>query len=185
MRISAAPLTAKRHAVFLAACLLLCLFAGAISGCGYRFAGSAENRIRPDDTVWVSFIKNETASTIAQTALRRAVLDELHAMRGVVPTGTKEEADIQISGMLTGYTALAVSYSSIDQVKEYRIRISVLFEAKRKGADKPFWKGTVQATQDYPIFTDLALQSYASDAALVAASKKLAEKLVIAIESAY
>jgi len=180
----------REHTVFshlsvimvLATVLMSMLLAG---GCGYRFAGASENRLSSRDTVWVDFIRNSTVSTIAQTAMRRAVLDEIHAMRGMMPAGSPEEGDLHISGVLTAYSTNAASYSSIDNVREYRIDVAVQFEARRKGEKKPFWKGTVQAYQDYPVFSDLAFQSNAADAALVAASRKIAGKLVTALESNY
>lgn len=163
--------------------LLCCLLF--VAGCGYRFAGTAENRVPTDQSLWVAFIANETVSPSAQTVIRRALLEESHAMRGLYPADKEAAADLRVRGTLTSYTLKAVSYSAIDRVKEYRLLITVDLELRRKGGTAPVWKGTVQASQDFPASTDLALQRNAEESALRAASRTLARKFLISVEQAY
>lgn len=165
------------------ALLLCCLLF--VAGCGYRFAGTAENRIATDQSIWVAFIVNETISPTAQTVIRRALYEESHAMRGLYPADREAAADLGVRGKLTSYTLKAVSYSAIDQVTEYRLLISVDLELHRKGATAPVWKGTILASQDFPASTDLALQHNAEEAALQAASRTLARKFLVSVEQAY
>ncbi len=165
--------------LFLLCCLLF------IAGCGYRFAGTAENRITTDQSLWVAFIANETISPTAQTVIRRALYEESHAMRGLNPANKEAEADLRVRGKLTSYTLKVVSYSAIDQAKEYRLLISVDLELLRKGGAVPVWKGTVLAAQDFPASTDLALQHNAEESALQAASRTLARKFLVSVEQAY
>jgi len=169
----------RRFPFLLLCCLLF------ISGCGYRFAGTAENRIATGQSLWVAFIANETISPTAQTVIRRALYEESHAMRGLYPANNDVEADLRIRGKLTSYTLKVVSYSAIDQAKEYRLLISVDLELLRKGGAVPVWKGTVQAAQDFPASTDLALQHNAEESALRAASRTLAGKFLVSVEQAY
>jgi outer membrane lipopolysaccharide assembly protein LptE/RlpB len=163
--------------------LLCCLLF--IAGCGYRFAETAENRIATGQSLWVAFIANETISPTAQTVIRRALYEESHAMRGLYPANNDVEADLRVRGKLTSYTLKVVSYSAIDQAKEYRLLISVDLELLRKGGAVPVWKGTVQAAQDFPASTDLALQHNAEESALQAASRTLARKFLVSVEQAY
>jgi len=37
-----------------------------LSGCGYRLAGSAENRLESGQSLWVPFIANESVSPTAR-----------------------------------------------------------------------------------------------------------------------
>jgi outer membrane lipopolysaccharide assembly protein LptE/RlpB len=90
-----------------------------------------------------------------------------------------------MNGRLRSYSAGAVSYSALDLAREYRLTIEVELELSRKGETIPFWKGTIQSYQDYPANTDLALQRSAEEAALAAASRILAQKLLMAVEQAY
>lgn len=167
---------------------LICaaLFISLLSGCGYHLMGSTGNRLAPGQALWVSFIRNETISPSAQTVLRRALLEECHAMRGLAPAGNEGDADLQINGSLRSYTLRAISYSAIDQVREYRLDIEVELELRRKGGVAPLWKGTLQSSQDFPAnITQLALQHSAEEAALASASRILAQKFLTAVEQSY
>jgi outer membrane lipopolysaccharide assembly protein LptE/RlpB len=155
------------------------------AGCGYKFAGSSGNRLDSNHLLWVSFIANDTISPSAQTVLRRALLEEAHALRGIAPAGSATVADLLISGALRSYVLTVVSYSAADRAREYRLTIDVELELRRAGVGVPLWKGKLQAFQDYPANDDLALQRNAEEAALAAASKKLAQKLLTAAEQSY
>ena len=156
-----------------------------MSACGYHFAGSAANRLAPGQSLWVSFIGIEIDSPSAQTVLRRALLEECHALRGLYPADTATTADLRVKGGLRSYAARAMSYTALDQVREYRLTVEVELELFRKGETTPIWKGTIQGYQDYPANTDLALQRSAEEAALAAASHILAQKFLMAVEQAY
>jgi outer membrane lipopolysaccharide assembly protein LptE/RlpB len=162
--------------------MLVLLF---ISGCGYRFAGTAPDRLISGQSLWVSFIGVEIDSPSAQTVIRRAILEECHALRGLYPAGDSAVADLRVSGNLRSYAARAVSYTSLDQVREYRLTLDVDLEFFRKGQTVPFWKGTVQGHQDYPANKDLALQRSAEETALASASHNLARKFLMSVEQAY
>lgn len=166
----------------LLAVLLVPLF---IAACGYHFAGSTANRLTAGQSLWVSFIKNEIDSPPAQTVLRRSLLEECHALRGLYPADTEANADLRLNGSLRSYAVRAVSYSAQDQVKHYRLTVEVELELFRKTETKPFWKETLQSFQEYPANSNLALQRSSEEAALVAASHILARKFLMAVEQAY
>src|SRR6185369_5358917 len=65
-----------------------------MSACGYHFAGSASNRLAAGQSLWVSFIGIEIDSPSAQTVLRRALLEECHALRGLYPADSAATADL-------------------------------------------------------------------------------------------
>lgn len=165
--------------VIVAAVLLLS------AGCGYHLAGSAGNRIAAGQSLWVNFIRVEIDSPAAQTVLRRTILDECHAFRGLVPSNSEASADLRVKGNLRSYGARAVSYTALDQVREYRLTVEVDLELLRKGETTPIWKGTLQGYQDYPVSTDLALQRSSEDAALAAAARVIAQRFIIAVEQSY
>jgi outer membrane lipopolysaccharide assembly protein LptE/RlpB len=156
-----------------------------LSACGYHFAGSTANRLAAGQSLWVSFIEIEIDSPSAQTVLRRALLEECHALRGLYPADSSATADLRMKGRLQSYAVRAMSYSALDQVKEYRLTVEVEIELFRKGETTPLWKGTIQSYQDYPANKDLALQRSSEEAALAAASHILAQKFLMAVEQAY
>ena len=172
----------KRRFFRLVTVLVVLLF---LSACGYHFAGSAANRLAAGQSLWVSFITIEIDSPSAQTVLRRALLEECHALRGLYPADRAANADLRMKGSLRSYTARAMSYTALDQVREYRLTVEVELELFRKGETTPLWKGTLQSYQDFPANKDLALQRSAEEAALAAASHILAQKFLMAVEQAY
>lgn len=172
----------KTGVLRLASLLVVLLF---LSACGYHFAGSSSNRLAPGQSLWVSFIGIEIDSPSAQTVLRRALLEECHALRGLYPADSAAAADLRMKGTLRAYATREMSYTPLDQVREYRLTLEVDLELFRKGETTPFWKGTVQNYQDYPANTDLALQRSAEEAALSAAAHGLARKFLISVEQGY
>jgi outer membrane lipopolysaccharide assembly protein LptE/RlpB len=172
----------KKHFYRLVSVLVVLLF---MSACGYHFAGSAANRLAAGQSLWVSFIGIEIDSPSAQTVLRRSLLEECHALRGLYPADSAATADLRMKGGLRSYASSAMSYSTLDQVKEYRLTVEVDLELYRKGSTTPLWKGTIQGHQDYPANADLALQRSAEEAALAAVSHILAQKFLMAVEQAY
>lgn len=163
------------------ACVLLLL----LSACGYQFAGSGPNVISSGQALWVSFIGIEIDSPSAQTVIRRSLLEEGHALRGLPPAADSSTADLRVSGQLRSYSTRAISYSSVDLVRDYALTIEVELSVFRKGETTPFWKGTLQGRQNFPANTDLALQRSSEEAALVAASRSISQKLFSAVEQSY
>ena len=156
-----------------------------LAGCGYHPAATSGNRLDANHRIWVAFIRNETTSSSAQTVLRRALLDEAQAMRGIAPAGSAEAADLQVSGSLRSYTMRAISYTAADRAREYRLIIDVELELISPADKTLAWKGVLQTYQDFPANDDLALQHSAEEAAFQAASRKLAQKFFTTLEQSY
>jgi len=153
----------------------------ALTACGYRFTGTGGTRLMAGQTMWVSFVDSPSA----QIPIRRALLEESHALRGISTAGSAAEADLRVVGNVKGYSIKAMSYNPLDEVKEYRLSIDVEFELTRRGETVPLWKGTLKSFQDYPANDNLALQRNAEQAALSAASHILAQKFLTAVEQSY
>lgn len=170
--------------LFMAPVALVIMLA-TLAGCGYRPAATAGNRLDSNHRLWVAFIANESISSTAQTVLRRALLNEAHGMRGIAPAASLDAADLRVSGALRSYTRNEISYNAIDHVKEYRLTIEVELELRSTTDKNLAWKGTLLASQDYPANDDLTLQRSAEEAALEAASRKLAQKFLTRLEQSY
>lgn len=165
--------------------LVLAIIVLTLAGCGYQLTNATHQRQSIGQTVWVPFIANESVSPTAQTVVRRALYDEYHALRGLLPAESEAAADLRITGRLVSYSSKAVSYSALDRAKGFSLLLDVELAAYRKGAAVPLWKGTLQASQDYPANSDLALQRNAEERALEAAARKIAQKLISATEQSY
>ncbi|HEX9078004.1 MAG TPA: hypothetical protein VF795_00370, partial [Desulfuromonadaceae bacterium] len=114
-----------RFAVRLA---LVAVIPSLLAGCGYHLAGSSDNRLASGQSLWVAFITNTTVSPTAQTVIRRALLEEGHALRGLYPAASLADADLSVSGGLRSYTTRAISFSAVDFAREYRLTIEVELE---------------------------------------------------------
>lgn len=172
----------------LAYCLTVLLLATALVGCGYRFTADSGTRLPAGQTVWVAYFQNNTVYPAASVAVKRALFDQFSAMRGIMPAATPAEGDLMVEGTLTGYGAGNVSYTATDIAKEYRLTLSAEITVRRKGDDKsakPLWKGPVSAWQDYPVAATIELQRSNEDAALLAASRKLAQQVIWNLEQSY
>lgn len=159
-----------------------------LSGCGYRFTVDSGTRLPAGQQVWVSFFKNSTVYPNASVVLKRSLIDQFAALRGITAAAAPEQGDLLVEGTLTGYGASAVSYSAVDTVKEYRLTVTAEVTVRRKGEGKeakPFWKGVVSGWHDYPVSTSIELQRNSEEAALAAASRKLAQQVIWNLEQVY
>jgi len=156
-----------------------------LSGCGYHLTNSGSERFSAGQQIWVPFIGNESVSPSAQTVLRRALYDECHALRGLVPSESEGAASLIVKGKLLSFGSGAVAYSAADQVRSLRLNISVELELSRKGETVPLWKGVLSASKDYQADSDLALQRNAEESALDAAGRIMAQKFISASERSY
>jgi len=172
--------TMIRNRILLSA-LVICT----LSGCGYHLTNSPAGRKHTFQNVWIPFFGNESISPTAQTALRRAFYDEIHALRGLNPAESQETAGLSMKAKIVSYSTAAVSYNAKDEVREYKLSLTVELEACKKGELLPIWKGQLQGSRQYPANLDIALQRNAEDQALDAAARILAQKFITAIEESY
>ncbi|MGE0919159.1 LPS assembly lipoprotein LptE [Trichlorobacter lovleyi] len=168
--------------------MMLLLLVLSAAGCGYRFTADSGTRLPAGQTVWVPFFKNATVYANGSVALKRAIFDQFAEQRGILPAASAEQADLILEGTLTGYGAGVVSYSAADKAREYRLTITADIAVRQRGAAKdsaPLWRGTLSAWQDYPVAATIELQRSNEDAALTAASRKLAQQLIWSLEQQY
>lgn len=159
-----------------------------VAGCGYRFTADSGTKLVAGQSVWVPFFKNATVYPNGSVTLKRAIFDQFAEQRNILPAEAAENADLILEGTLTGYGAGVVSYSAADAAKEYRLTITADITVRKRNAakdSKPVWKGTLSAWQDYPVAATVELQRSSEDAALTAASRKLAQQLIWQMEQNY
>lgn len=164
---------------------MLGLLLSSISGCGYHLTNSQSGRLGTSQNIWVPFFSNESISPTAQTVLRRAFYEELHALRGLNPSGSEGSADLAMKARIVSYSSKAVSYNALDQAREFSLTLEVELEIAKKGEGAPLWKGKIQGSKQYPANSDLALQRNAEEQALDAAARIIAHKFISALEETY
>lgn len=166
--------------------LIFALLLGTVTGCGYHLTNSqSSGRLAASQKIWIPFFSNESISPTAQTVLRRAFYEEFHALRGLNPAGSLESADLAMKARIVSYSSKAVSYSALDQAREFSLSLNVELEITEKGRTLPLWKGQIQGSKQYPASTNLALQLNAEEQALDAAARIIAIKFISALEESY
>jgi len=165
--------------------LFVALLLMSASGCGYHLTNSPVQQSAEQRKIWIPFFGNESISPTAQTVLRRAFYEEFHALRGVVPATTEAGADLVMKGRVVSYSSRAVSYTSLDQAREFSLDLNVELEITSKEQKLPLWKGQLKGTKQYPANTNLALQHNAEEQALDAAARIIAHKFISALEDSY
>lgn len=165
--------------------LLIVLMLNALAGCGYHLTNSKTVHKQSFQNIWIPFFSNESISPTAQTVLRRAFYDEFHALRGINPAVSEDKADISMKAKIISYSSTAVSYSAIDQAREFRLSLNVELEVIKKGQALPLWKGQIQGTKQYPANTNLALQRNSEEQALDAVARTIAHKFITALDESY
>lgn len=164
---------------------MLGLLLNAVAGCGYHLTNSQSGRLGAAQNIWIPFFSNESISPSAQTVLRRAFYEEFHALRGLNPAVSEGSADLAMKARIVSYSSKAVSYSALDQAREFSLSLNVELEINKKGQTLPLWKGQIQAAKQYPANRDLALQRNAEEQALDAAARIIAHKFISALEESY
>ncbi|HIJ81262.1 MAG TPA: hypothetical protein HPP76_06110 [Desulfuromonadales bacterium] len=166
--------------------ILFCVCAiWSLTGCAYRLSGSSQQNMTAGRTLWVPFIGNESISPTAQTVLRRALYDEFHALRGLVPAENEAAADVTVKGKLVSYGSRAVSYNAADRVRAFSLQAAAELAIYRKGETTPFWKGALSGSKEFPANSDLALQRNAEEQAFEGAARIIARKLASTMEHSY
>ena len=166
-------------------CLLLALLLNIVAGCGYHLTNSQAQRLGVAQKIWVPFFSNESISPTAQTVLRRAFYDELHSLRGMIPADSESRADLTMKARITSYSSQAVSYTALDQAREFKLSLEVELEISKSGRLVPIWKGKINALKQYPASRDLALQRNAEEQALDAVARIISHKFISAVEESY
>lgn len=154
-------------------------------GCGYHLTNFSSSAFGNAKTVWIPYFINESTSSTAQTVLRRAFYDEFYALRGIIPAANEVSSDLAVKARLISYLKQPVSYNAFDQVREFRLNLTLQLEITEKNNKKPLWKGELQVSTQYPANNNLALQNNSEEEAVNAAARIIAHKFISVIEENY
>lgn len=162
------PLKAKYVLLALLALLLL-------GGCGYHTA-ALRGPLAEANGVNVTLFANKSYRPGVEGVLARNMVDEL-ALRTGGRVLSRNEAQLELTGVILSYMALPVSYTSQDIIKEYRAIITVQAVLQDKRTLKVLWKGELKGDQTFPVSTNIALQQNAEAAATDKICRNISEEL--------
>jgi outer membrane lipopolysaccharide assembly protein LptE/RlpB len=156
---------------FFSALLVLSL----LSGCGYRYV-ITKGPVSEANGVNVVMFANKSYRPGVEAVLARDLVDEL-ALRtgGNVLSG--DEAQLELTGAILSYGSTAISYTSLDAIREYKLSIKVDAALQDRQTRKVLWKGVLTEEQSYPVNANLALQLNSEEAAAAKICRRLSEDI--------
>ena len=155
--------------------IALLLVLGLLCGCGYH-AVAARDPLSGANGVNVITFANKSYQAGVEGVLARDIIDEL-ALRtgGKVLSG--DQADLELTGAVLSYGAMAVSYTAQDVIREYKLSIKVEAALRERKTQKVLWKGELTEDQVYPVNQNLALQYNAEEAAAEKVCRRLSQDI--------
>lgn len=161
---------ALRRLILLAAVL-------SAAGCGYHLPGRGSSLPADVQTVYIDLFVNRTVEPFLENGLTNEVAREF-ARRGVLrPVADAGKADALLTGEITGYETVPISFDRNDEITEYRSLMTVSAVLRRADTGRVLWKGGVSWSEEYPASADKAAQEDNEAAAVEIITARLAEEL--------
>jgi outer membrane lipopolysaccharide assembly protein LptE/RlpB len=153
-----------------------------IAGCGYHVV-TPRGPLADGKGVNITLFTNKTYRSGLEGTLARTMVDEFALRNGnVLP---REQAQLELVGVINSYSTVAVSYSSQNTIKEYRVSVGVQATLREQQTQKVLWKGELSESQTFPVNENLALQQNAEEAAAAKVCRRISEDLWVRIGEAY
>lgn len=159
--------------------LLVILFL--LTGCGYHLSGRGNNLPPEVQTLYIELFANRTAEPYLENRIADLVTDEFARNRDLALREDKEQADAVLSGAISTYTTVPISYDSNDEITEYRSALTIAATLRRTSDGKVLWKGDLSWDEEYPSSDDKAVQEDNEAEAILQISERLAEELYFLI----
>lgn len=133
------PRDAQRNAVIsiLKRWLILCICV-TLSGCGYTVANS---RLADDyGTIAVPAFKNESFEPDIQTRVSNLLIRELQADGRLRVVDNPASADLVLRGRITDFDAHAISFSTDDNIGQFKITLSASASLEDRRDGRMLWQ---------------------------------------------
>ena len=159
--------------------ILIVLFLFFLYGCGYTAGSLLPTHI---NTIYVEMFTNKTTEPNIEIEITNAIKDKFSLDGALEITNSKEDADSILTGEVLKYEKQPLSYTSDDEVAEYRLVLTVNLTYTDLVNDNLMWKEeNFKADSEY--FTTLAQQTFTStnldeQVLIKNAAKELAEEIV-------
>lgn len=153
--------------------------AGLAAGCGYSLVGRAAN-IPPDvQRVYLQPFENRTERVNIDQLLTQAVADELVTRQRFAIVATRDLADAELVGVVTGFDVRPVTFDEDRRGTEFEITISASVRLSRISPELDLWKNDRYRFRDsYPLEADELGFLDRETPAIEATAGKFAESMV-------
>jgi hypothetical protein len=112
-------------AVALVACGLLAL------GCGYNLVGKGSTLPADVEQIYVAPLENRTLRSQVDQILTAAITEEFVKRQRYDVVNSRDEADAEIVGSVTGFGATAVAFDANNRAERYEISITAALRLQR------------------------------------------------------
>ncbi len=168
-------------AMFKSSLILLMVMAAFLPSCGYTLSrnGSPAGPAKGAYKVFVPMFTNDAYEPEVEKELTTAFKDEI-AQDGRWVLTDAGDADLALSGRVTLFQLLPLSYDSQERVLEYRVLIMAEVKLTDLKTNKVLWKDpAMQAFADYRVTEDITKSKIMKGEAVKKASKYFAEEFII------
>jgi len=154
-----------------------------LTGCGYSISkgGSAVKPASGGSRVSVQMFVNETFEPLVEKELTSALKDQI-AIDGRWRLTDTTDADLSVTGRVTNFELLPLSYDAKERIQEYRVRIKSDIKVTDIKTGTVVWKGAnIETFSDYRLTRDITKNKINHSEAVKNASKKLADDFIIRV----
>ena len=153
--------------------------AGLAAGCGYALVGRASNIPPEVKRVFLKPFENRTDRVNVDQILTQAVADELVTRQRFAIVASRDEADAELVGVVTGFDVRPVSFDEDRRGTEFEITITASVKLHQIEPDLDLWTNDRYRFRDsYPLEADELGFLDRETPAIEATAGKFAETMV-------
>jgi hypothetical protein len=157
----------------------LTLLAAAVAGCGYALVGRGSNLPADIKSVYLKPIENRTPRQTVEQILTRAIADEVVKRQRFKLTASREGADAELSGAVTGFGATPVTFDQAGRATSYEISLTASIVFKRISDDKVLWKNNRYTySESYPVDPSGSAYFDRENQAIESAAKRFSQSMI-------
>lgn len=157
--------------------LLLILFLGLLTSCGYHFTGGSQALPGEVTSVYLPLFSNKTNKPLLDSLMTSSLSQVLSRNSQIDLVEHAEGADAVLNGEIVSYSGKALSYTSADAIAKYRAQMQVVLTLTRISDGEILWQKNATRSEDFDEDDDALSQDDFEDAARSELAQNLAEDL--------
>lgn len=146
-------------------------------GCGYHFSGQGGALPGGVQRVYIPLFANHTAKPRVENLLSSRVSEVFARNSNVTLVEQVEQAEAVLEGVISAYSAAALSYNQNDDISEYRATLTVEAKLRRVDDGRLLWSGVLSWDENYIAADDKSRQSDLEGQAIDEIVLRLSEEL--------